>query len=79
MVDDLMPPLPSPTWSMPERMAGEWEVPGAFTAEQMQNYAKAAALAEREACARIADRYHVPMCQTSADAIAQEIRSRDGP
>ena len=35
-----------------------------------------AVAAEREACAAIADRYHVPMCDTFADAIAQDIRER---
>ena len=31
---------------------------------------------EREACAMVADRYHVPMCDTAADAIAAAIRAR---
>lgn len=32
---------------------------------------------EREACAMVADRYHVPMCDTAADAIAAAIRARE--
>lgn len=31
---------------------------------------------EREACAQIADSYSVPMCESSADAIAEQIRAR---
>lgn len=36
----------------------------------------AGAAAEREACSAIADRYHVPMMDTAADAIAAAIRAR---
>jgi len=32
--------------------------------------------AEREACAKVADAYHIPMCNTAADAIAAAIRAR---
>jgi hypothetical protein len=32
--------------------------------------------AEREACAEIADHYHVPMLDTVADIIAAKIRAR---
>jgi hypothetical protein len=32
--------------------------------------------AEREACAQIADQYHVPMQDTTADIIAAKIRAR---
>lgn len=38
--------------------------------------ASAAKAEEREACAMVADRYHVPMCDTAADAIAAAIRAR---
>jgi len=31
---------------------------------------------EREACAQIADKYHVPMLDTVADIIAAKIRAR---
>ena len=42
----------------------------------MQRFAALVAAAEREACAKIADRYHIPMCDTTADAIAAAIRAR---
>jgi hypothetical protein len=31
---------------------------------------------EREACAKVADQYHIPMCETFADVIAADIRAR---
>lgn len=40
---------------------------------------KTAVAAEREACAQIADQYHIPMAETFADAIAQDIRNRATP
>ena len=44
--------------------------------EWLEWFATLVAAAEREACAMVADRYHVPMCDTAADAIAAAIRAR---
>lgn len=38
----VLPDLPTPTWMMPESMAGNWYIPGAFTADQMREYALSA-------------------------------------
>jgi len=42
----------------------------------LQRFATLAAAAEREACAKVADQFSVPMCESSADAIAFAIRAR---
>ena len=47
-----LPPLPEPTWVMPERMANEWAIPGAFSAAQMIAYARDAVRADRAALAQ---------------------------
>jgi hypothetical protein len=36
----------------------------------------ASAAAENEACAKVAGKFSVPMCESSADAIATAIRAR---
>jgi len=38
--------------------------------------AAASASVEREACAKVADWYHIPMCDTVTDLIAVNIRAR---
>ena len=45
----VLPGLPEPTWMMAERMAGKWAIPGAFTADQMRDYALAAIAAAQAA------------------------------
>jgi len=47
-----------------------------LNAEWLQRFAALVAAAEREACAKVADAYHIPMCNTAADAIAAAIRAR---
>jgi hypothetical protein len=37
---------------------------------------KAAVLDERKACSQVANKYHMPMCDTIADVIAEEILAR---
>ena len=46
------------------------------TISELERFAALVAAAEREACAKIADGFHVPMCDTAADAIATAIRAR---
>jgi hypothetical protein len=45
-------------------------------AQKIERFAALVAAAEREACAKVADKYHVPMCESCADAIADSIRAR---
>jgi len=75
-----LPPLP----------AVAWPYATAFTAKQMQEYATAAVLAERERCAEIADKHakpHKPASEAAsiyqaqawwARQIAAAIRSQSG-
>jgi hypothetical protein len=44
--------------------------------ESYEDLLQEAILVEREACAQIADSFSVPMCESSADAIAERIRAR---
>jgi len=48
----------------------------AWTQAHWTEYEHSIAAAEREACAKVADQYHIPMCETFADMIAAEIRQR---
>jgi hypothetical protein len=48
-----------------------------LTQEELERFFHMARAAEREACAAIADKFHIPMCDTAADVIAHEIRSRN--
>ena len=44
--------------------------------EEVLKLVNAAIAEEREACAKIADRFSIPMCDSSADDIALLIRAR---
>ena len=57
--------------------AGEVYVgPSERSLEQFAALVSAAAKAEeREACAKVADKFHIPMCDTASDAIAAAIRA----
>jgi hypothetical protein len=56
--------------------AKEYEERLRFTRERWQIECQSQVEIEREACAKIADRHHVPMCESCADAIADSIRAR---
>lgn len=46
-------PLPEPTWAMPESIAGQWQIPGAWSSKQIKEYGQACREAALEEAAQI--------------------------
>ena len=75
-MDDLMGAI-ARGWCTPDNAHKEMDADLAIAiAQEVHEYVKKVVLAEREACAQIADKYHIPMSESSADAIAHDIRTR---
>ena len=75
---DLLEQIDGQHWQVQDSAAAELRRLVSFNQQLMDEVARLnkAVADEREACAKIADRFSIPMCDSSADDIAILIRSR---